>query len=64
MDWRRFLAVLALLGIATAVGGAAVRLVDVLGSTPALVTVLVVAILLVAAVGRVTSRSRPSTPYW
>jgi tetrahydromethanopterin S-methyltransferase subunit D len=63
MDWPSALTVLALVAIATAAGGAVVRIVPLVGNPAALatlggVTVLVVASLLWGADGR------PRTPYW
>lgn len=65
MDLREALAVLALILVATAAGGAAVRLGRTLGTTSVVVTVLLVAALVLAVVlGTAWSLRRGSTPYW
>lgn len=65
MNWRRLLAVLALVAIATTAGGAAVRLWATLGTTTVIVTVLLVAALVLAVVlGTAASLQRASTTYW
>jgi hypothetical protein len=65
MDSWEALAVLALVTVATAAGGAAVRLMGILGTRSVVVTVLLVAALLLSVVlGTAWSLNRATTTYW
>ena len=65
MDWLPYVALVALLVVATVIGGAAVRVVVALGDPRAAVTLGIVAVLVAAAVAAGAKGGRwRENPYW